>query len=75
MRGRSDKDAGKVRPPKKKGGDGRSGPKDASPGKPRSERIVTIKETYDNGKYVVEPKTVADKMVADAVREIRSRKG
>ncbi len=37
-------------------------------------RVNAIKVGLDSGKYRVEPKKVADKMVDDAIREIRSRK-
>ncbi len=39
----------------------------------RTTRISAIKTRLDGGKYRVEPKKVADKMVEDAIRDIRSR--
>ncbi len=39
----------------------------------RTARVSGIKARVDTGKYRVEPKKVADKMVEDAIREIRSR--
>ncbi len=39
----------------------------------RTTRVGAIKKGLESGKYRVEPKKVADKMVDDAVREIRSR--
>jgi len=39
----------------------------------RTTRVNAIKTGLDSGKYRVEPKKVADKMVEDAIREIRSK--
>ena len=39
----------------------------------RSRRVIGIKGKVDSGKYRVAPKKVADKMVEDAIREIRSK--
>ncbi len=46
----------------------------AAPGDPRSRKVESIRETYRNGNYRVEPKKVADRMVDDAVKEIRARR-
>lgn len=35
--------------------------------------VAGIKKKVESGKYRVEPKKVADKMVEDAIRELRSR--
>lgn len=40
----------------------------------RTKCVAGIKKKVENGKYRVEPKKVADKMVEDAVREVRSRR-
>lgn len=39
----------------------------------RARSVARIKIKVETGKYRVEPKKVADKMVEDAVRTIRSR--
>ncbi len=39
----------------------------------RAKSVAGIKKKVESGKYRVQPKKVADKMVDDAVREIRSR--
>ena len=39
----------------------------------RTTRVNAIRKGVDSGKFRVEPKKVADKMVEDAIREIRSR--
>ena len=39
----------------------------------RAKSVAGIKKKVENGKYRVEPKKVADKMVEDAIREVRSR--
>ena len=40
----------------------------------RAKSFAGIKKKVESGKYRVEPKKVADKMVEDAIREIRSRR-
>ncbi len=40
----------------------------------RTRRVSGIRTKVETGKYRVEPKKVADKMVEDAIREARSRK-
>jgi len=40
----------------------------------RTKSVAGIKKKVENGKYRVEPKKVADKMVEDAIREVRSRR-
>jgi len=39
----------------------------------RARSVAGIRKKVESGKYRVEPKKVADKMVEDAIREIRSR--
>lgn len=39
----------------------------------RTSRVKAIKSGVESGKYRVEPKKVADKMVEDAIRDLRSR--
>ncbi len=40
----------------------------------RSRKVENIRKTYRDGDYRVEPGKVADRMVDDAVKEIRARK-
>ncbi len=42
-------------------------------GSGRTGRVSRIKAKVETGKYRVAPKKVADKMVEDAIREVRSR--
>jgi hypothetical protein len=42
---------------------------------PRQKRVDLLKGKVEKGTYRVKPKKVADKMVEDAVRTIRSREG
>ncbi len=65
------------RPTDKKGAAGgpeKGGGKKPEPprGEPRAKKVETLRESYRNGHYVVEPKKVADRMVDDAVAEIRA---
>lgn len=46
-------------------------PKGKQAGRARS--VAGIKKKVESGKYRVESKKVADKMVEDAIREVRSR--
>ncbi len=39
----------------------------------RTRSVAVIKKKVDSGKYRVEPKKVAEKMVEDAIRDLRSR--
>ncbi len=39
----------------------------------RTKSVAGIKKKVESGKYRVEPKKVADKMVEDAIRDVRSR--
>jgi len=39
----------------------------------RAKSVAGIKKKVESGKYRVEPKKVADKMVEDAIRVVRSR--
>lgn len=39
----------------------------------RRRSVAGIRKAVESGKYRVEPKKVADKMVEDAIRDIRSR--
>ena len=59
-------------PPKEAGG--RPGP---SPGGPANrngvKKVTDLRSAVENGSYRVEAKKVADKIVKDAVREIRNR--
>lgn len=58
---------------KGRGKDHPDGPVPKGKGSARLKRINGIKGRLENGKYRIEPKKVADKMVEDAIREIRSR--
>jgi len=40
----------------------------------RTKSVAGIRKKVESGKYRVEPKKVADKMVEDAIRETRSRR-
>lgn len=40
----------------------------------RTKSVAGIRKKVKSGKYRVEPKKVADKMVEDAIREVRSRR-
>jgi anti-sigma28 factor (negative regulator of flagellin synthesis) len=54
-----------------------NGSREDTPGAPkdaRKKRVERIKETIDDGNFAVEPRQVADKIVDDALRKIRSRK-
>ena len=46
-------------------------PKGKHAGRARS--VAGIKKKVENGRYRVEPKKVAGKMVEDAIRDVRSR--
>ncbi len=39
----------------------------------RAKSVAGIKKKVESGKYRVEPKKVADKMVEDAIRDVRAR--
>ncbi len=58
---------------KRSGGDGVGGPAPKDKGSARMKRVNGIKGKLEKGRYRIEPKKVADKMVDDAIREIRSR--
>lgn len=55
-------------------GNGGRGDATGAPKAARKERVDRIKETIDNGNFAVEPRKVADKIIDDALRKIRSRK-
>jgi anti-sigma28 factor (negative regulator of flagellin synthesis) len=55
-----------------KRGDGRGS---AAKKSTRQKRVDLLKGKVENGTYRVKPKKVANKMVEDAVRTIRSREG
>lgn len=77
-------DRSRVNPPERKGNrigkaplkeaEGRSGP---SPGCVANgncvKKVTVLRNAVENGSYRVEAEKVADKIVKDAVREIRSR--
>jgi anti-sigma28 factor (negative regulator of flagellin synthesis) len=56
-----------------RGKDDFSDPVPKGKGAARLKRVNGIKGRLEAGKYRIEPKKVADKMVEDAIREIRSR--
>jgi anti-sigma28 factor (negative regulator of flagellin synthesis) len=54
-----------------------SGSREGMPGAPKDARkrqVERIKKTIDDGNYAVESRKVADKLIDDALRKIRSRK-
>lgn len=59
--------------PTSRGKDDPNGPISKGKGTGRIKRVIVIKNKVESGKYRVQPKKVADKMVDDAIREIRSR--
>lgn len=62
--------SGKTREkPKKSGGDRTS----EHPESPRRKKVVSLRNRVNEGTYRVDPDAVAEKMVDDAVRKIRSR--
>ncbi|HJX73113.1 MAG TPA: flagellar biosynthesis anti-sigma factor FlgM [Candidatus Deferrimicrobiaceae bacterium] len=62
---------------KSPGSDGKrgDGPGPAGKKSPREKRVDLLKGKVEKGIFRVKPKKVADKMVEDAVRTIRSRRG
>ena len=48
-------------------------PISGTPESPRRRRIVSLRNQLADGTYRVDPEAVAEKMVQDAVRKIRSR--
>jgi len=54
---------------KKSGGDRTSAPPEST----RRKKIVSLRNRVNEGTYRVDPDAVAEKMVDDAVRKIRSR--
>jgi len=55
--------------PKKSGGERTS----AQPESSRRKKVVSLRNRVNEGTYRVDPDAVAEKMVDDAVRKIRSR--
>lgn len=55
---------------KRKEGNGTGSPQEESV---RRKRVATIREQVNGGTFRVEPDAVAEKMVDDAVKKIRSR--
>ena len=51
----------------------RGGAPSGAPSAGRAKKVGEIRTAVDAGKYLVEGKKVADKIVDDTVREIRSR--
>ncbi len=58
---------------RKRGRDAVDGPAPKDKGPARMKRVNGIKGRLESGRYRIEPKKVADKMVEDAIREIRAR--
>lgn len=73
MAGRSTEKEGRKCRAKKGGGMGGDVPKHGPGGDSRAKRIETIKEDYDSGQYDVRPERVAQRMLADEIRRIRTR--
>ncbi len=57
------------------GGNKGNGPGPAKRKSVRQKRVDRLKQKVKAGTYRVKPKKVAEKMVEDAVRSIRSREG
>jgi hypothetical protein len=57
------------------GGNRGDGPCPAAKKSTRQKRVDLLKGKVEKGTYRVKPKKVANKMVEDAVRTIRSREG
>jgi anti-sigma28 factor (negative regulator of flagellin synthesis) len=54
-----------------------NGSREDTPGAPedaRKKRVERVKETIEDGNFVVKPRKVADKIIDDALQKIRSRK-
>jgi len=62
--------AGKTREKSKKSGGDRT---PAQPESSRCRKVVSLRNRVNEGTYRVDPDAVAEKMVDDAVRKIRSR--
>ncbi len=57
----------------RRGGSDVNGPMPKGKGSARTTRVNLIKGRLESGRYRIEPKKVAEKMVEDAIRDIRSR--
>jgi hypothetical protein len=69
-----DRKGNRIEKPSPKGAGGRPG---TSPGRAAKgngvKKVTDLRCAVENGSYRVEPEKVADKIVKDAVREIRNR--